>query len=151
MSKPKNHFLRHTLATIAYRFQNATHQTPDDFGDFSPGQGTRTVSEIINHMYQLLRSSGMLIDEGTFSSKPAKKLKYLPEIERFSKELVEFDRILIKEDFDLPTAYRLLKGPLSDILTHIGQIAMIRRLDGNPVKRGGYSSAPIAIGQFSYF
>jgi hypothetical protein len=151
MSTPKNHFLRHTLATIAYRFQNAAHQTPDDFGDFSPGKGTRTVSEIINHMYQLLRSSGVLIEEGTFSSNPPEKLKYQAEVERFSKELVEFDRILIKEDFDLPTAYRLLQGPLSDILTHIGQIAMMRRLDGNPVKRGGYSSAPITIGEFSYF
>lgn len=151
MSRQNNHFLRHTLATIAYRFQNATHNTSNDFGDFSPGLGTRTVSEVINHMYQLLRSSGMLIEQGTFNSNPPEKLTYTPEIERFAEELVNFDKILIEEDLDIPTAYRLLQGPLSDILTHIGQIAMMRRLDGNPVNKGGYSSAPIAIGQFSYF
>lgn len=151
MSRQNNHFLRHTLATIAYRFQNATHNTSDDFGDFSPGQDTRTVSEVINHMYQLLRSSGMLIKEGSFNSNPSEKLTYQPEIERFSEELVNFDKILIEEELDMPTAYRLLQGPLSDILTHIGQIAMMRRLVGDPVNRGGYSSAPIAIGQFSYF
>lgn len=151
MSRQNNHFLRHTLATIAYRFQNATQNTFDDFGDFSPGQGTRTVSELINHMYQLLRSSAMLIEQGTFNSKPPEKLTYQTEIERFTKELKNFDKILIEVDLDMPTTYRLLQGPLSDILTHIGQIAMMRRLDGNPLKKGGYSSAPITIGQFSYF
>jgi len=46
---------------------------------------------------------------------------------------------------------RLLQGPLSDVLTHIGQLALLRRLFGRPVASGvSYAVAPIEAGRVRY-
>ena len=38
---------------------------------------------------------------------------------------------------------RLLQGPLSDILTHIGQISMLSTLNDNPIEWEDFSSSPL--------
>jgi hypothetical protein len=42
---------------------------------------------------------------------------------------------------------RLLQGPIADALTHVGQIAMLRRLAGCPVKGESFFVADIRVGQ----
>jgi hypothetical protein len=151
MATLKNHYLRHTLATIAYRFQNTLHESRDNFGDFTPGQGARKTCEIINHMTQLLRASRGIIEDGAFNYKRLDVLDLPSEATRFNDELKEFDDLIADRDLSEAEIDRLLQGPISDILTHIGQLSLMRRLNGNPVGRGGFSKAPISIGKLSYF
>jgi hypothetical protein len=42
---------------------------------------------------------------------------------------------------------KLLQAPLADALTHVGQIAMLRRMAGGPVKGENYFVADIVIGR----
>jgi hypothetical protein len=41
---------------------------------------------------------------------------------------------------------RLLQGPFSDILTHIGQVSMLQRLNGKPIDGEDFSAASIKTG-----
>ena len=41
----------------------------------------------------------------------------------------------------------LFQGPIADALTHVGQIAMMRRLAGVPMKGENYARAEIVAGR----
>lgn len=151
MATQKNHYLRHSLSTIAYRFQSSVHGAGSDFGNFDAGQNSRTPCQIINHMTHLLLASGSMIKEGAFKSDRLEIQNLEAETDRFNEQLKVLDIILIETDLSEKTTNRLLQGPIADILTHIGQLALMRRLNGNPTGVSGFSSAPINIGQLSYF
>ncbi len=58
-----------------------------------------------------------------------------------------FDRRLASpEPLGFP-AERLFQGPVADALTHVGQIAMLRRMAGSPVRGENYFRAEISTGQ----
>ena len=40
----------------------------------------------------------------------------------------------------------MLQGPFADALTHVGQLAMLRRLAGSPVKGENYFKAEVTVG-----
>ena len=42
---------------------------------------------------------------------------------------------------------KLFQGPIADALTHIGQLTMLRRLSGSPVKGENYFKADIVGGR----
>ncbi len=42
---------------------------------------------------------------------------------------------------------RLFQGPIADALTHVGQIAMLRRMAGSPVRGENYFVASIGSGR----
>ena len=151
MKAQKNQLLRHSLSTIAYRFQSSVHEAGESFGDFDPGHDSRTPGEIITHMTHLLRASGSMIRKGAFSSERLETLSLKAEIDRFNKQLKVLDSIFKETDLSEKAANRLLQGPIADILTHIGQLALMRRLNGNPTGVSGFSKAPISIGELSYF
>lgn len=142
----KNEFLRHTLSTISYRFQKSVANVENDFGNYSAGNGSRTPEDIINHMYQVLRATRVFIIEEKIEKEISKKLKLKLEIERFNFELKSIDNVLSEKDLDINYSKRLLQGPFSDILTHIGQISMLSRLNNNPIEGEDFSSANIKTG-----
>ncbi|MDX5321812.1 MAG: hypothetical protein LPK45_11775, partial [Bacteroidota bacterium] len=39
----------------------------------------------------------------------------------------------------------MIHGPFSDVFGHIGQLAMMRRISGRPVKRVNYMKAPVSL------
>jgi hypothetical protein len=47
------HFLRHTVATLAYRAGKALREAPASFADFALAPDTRTPSQILAHMGDL--------------------------------------------------------------------------------------------------
>ena len=59
----KNQFLRHLLATIKYRFEKSLLNSTDHFGDFTLGKGSRSPSEIIRHMYEVIRWARITAEE----------------------------------------------------------------------------------------
>ncbi len=142
----ENEYLRHTLSTIAYRFQKTVRNVEMDFGVFSAGKGSRTPNEIINHMYYVLSAARVYILEERFQKKLPEKLNLKSEIDRFNLELKNVDNILADKELGMNYSKRLLQGPFSDILTHIGQISMLSRLNGNPTKGENFFSASITTG-----
>ncbi len=111
----------------------------NDFGNYSAGRGSRTPIDIINHMSQVLSSTRVFITEERYEKVLPEKLDLKFEIERFNSEL---------KNIDINYSKRLLQGPFSDILTHIGQISMLSRLNNNPIEEEDFSSANIKTGIF---
>ena len=146
-----NEYLRHTVSTIAYRFQKSVHNTSDNFGAFRVGKSVRSPVEIINHVYQVLRSMRIFIQEERFEKSAPEVLGFQKEVDRFNDELQTLDDVLAAQELEIGYAKRLLQGPLSDILTHVGQLSMLCRLDGRPIEGEDFSSAPIKTGILAYF
>lgn len=141
----KNEYLRHTLATIDYRFQKSVKYRNTHFGDFSLGKASRSPKEIINHMYSVLSSTTLFIQEERIIKDEPDKLNLELEINRFNLEIKKLDKVLLEIELDLNYSKKLLQGPLSDILTHIGQISMLSRLNNNPIEKEDFSAASIRI------
>ncbi|MEB2778643.1 hypothetical protein SYJ56_25260 [Algoriphagus sp. D3-2-R+10] len=141
-----NEFLRHTLATIGYRFQKAVSNSNEDFSDFKIGNNTRTPNEIICHMYEVLSATRIFILEEKRNKEQSEKLELGLEIDRFNSELKSLDNVLAIKELEINYSKRLLQGPFSDVLTHIGQISMLSGLNGNPIKGEDFSSASIITG-----
>lgn len=142
----KNEFLRHTLSTIDYRFQKSVKNAAKDFGDFTIGNGSRTPNEIINHMFQVLNGTRIYMLEERRQKETPEKLSLQIEIDRFNLELKKLDEVLSEKELEMNYSKRLLQGPLSDILTHIGQISMLSRLNNSPIEGEDFSAAQIQTG-----
>jgi len=142
----KNDYLRHTLSTIAYRFKKSVKNVNVEFGNFTAGKGSRTPNEIINHMYHVLSAARSYILEEQFEKEMPEKLNLKLEIDRFNLELRNIDNVLAEKELGINYSKRLLQGPFSDILTHIGQISMLRRLSNDPIEGEDFSSATIQKG-----
>ena len=142
----KNEFLRHTLSTIKYRFEKSVIGSSEKFGTFNLGKGSRNPIEIVNHMYHVLLSTRIYIEEEQFNTEQPDKLTLSQEVERFNSELINIDRTLDTVELPINYSKRLLQGPFSDILTHIGQISMMQRLDDRPISGEDFSAARIKTG-----
>ena len=142
----KNELLRHTISTIKYRFEKSVIDSTEKFGEFNLGKGCRNPIEIINHMYHVLYSTRTFIEEERFTTEQPEKLTLTKEIERFNHELINTDKSLDKNELPVNYSKKLLQGPFSDILTHIGQISMMQRLDGRPINAEDFSAASIETG-----
>lgn len=139
-------FLRHALATLAYRAAKAVCNAPANFAQRKFGTATRTPTEVLAHM-------GDLMDWGASMARsvPAWKENAQPtwdqECARFFASLKAFDDAL---DSDVPLAYpieKLFQGPVADALTHTGQLTMMRGLADAPVKGESYNLADIEVGR----
>lgn len=126
--------VRHFLAAIAYRTQKALRGAPPTFGAFAAGERTRTPAEILRHMTSLLGYARTFVVGGEYPVKPDPLPTMDEEIARFH-EVLESVGELLGADGSLGTlgAEQLLQGPLADVMTHVGQLAMLRRLAGSPV------------------
>ena len=141
-------FLRHTVATLAYRAAKAMRGAPDTFASFRPGPTSRTAVEVVAHMGDLMDwALSMAGGEGRWNTSEPKPWEQ--ECARFFAALKAFDDALASE---APLRYpltRLFQGPVADALTHTGQLAMLRRLHGAPMKGESYNRADIVIGRIS--
>jgi hypothetical protein len=145
-SDPKRDFLRHTLATLSYRGGNAVRNAPSGFAETRSCESGRTASQILAHIGDLL-DWGLSIAQGEQSWNHAEPLPWEKEAERFFAALQRFDDYLASaEPLHVP-AEKLFQAPLADALTHIGQIAMLRRVAGGPVKGENYFVADIVAGR----
>jgi hypothetical protein len=97
-------------------------------------------------MYHVLSSTRIYILEISYHKEIPEKLNFNLEIDRFNLELKNVDNVLAERDIGIDYTKRLLQGPFSDILTHIGQISMLSRLNGHPIEGEDFSSALIQTG-----
>ncbi len=137
-------FLRHTVATLAYRAARALDGAPDTFATFD-GAGRQPV-KILAHMGDLFdwALSSVQGSERWHNSTP---LPWRQEKDRFFATLKAFDDYLASDQPMHSPAESLFQGPIADALTHVGQIAMMRRLAGTPTCGENFFVARIAVGQ----
>ena len=137
--------LRHTVATLAYRGGKAVRSAPASFADYRSGDSSRTPGQILAHIGDLLNWA-LSIAEGQQSWHNSTPLQWDKEVERFFAALKKFDDYLASESpLHVPTE-KLFQGPVADALTHVGQIAMLRRMAGVPMKGENYFAAEISTG-----
>jgi len=143
---PARELLRHTLATVAYRGGKAIRDTPAGFGEFEPGSGMRKPGEILAHIGDLY-DWAYSIAAGQRTWHNSKPLPWPQEVERFFAALKKLDDFLASSEPVQAPLGELFQGPIADSLTHIGQIALQRRMAGAPVKGENYYDAEITTGR----
>ena len=146
MTDPKRAFLRHTLATIAYRAAKVERDAPPGFGTFQLGKNARTPVEIVAHLSDLF-DWALSMASGKSERNQSKPGAWRKEVDRFHASLLAFDRYLASDAPLGVTPEELFQGPVSDALTHIGQIAILRRQDNSPVRSEVFVKADIATGR----
>lgn len=145
---PPRQLLRHFLAALAYRTQKALRGAPPTFSEFRAAANVRTPHELLWHMTGVIGYARTMLHGGEYAP---------PRLASFEDEVARFHALLqsLSEDFaDEALQARIrdeqfLQGPLSDAMTHAGQLAMLRRLEGTPVPSENFIFAEISADNLS--
>jgi len=138
--------LRHAVATLAYRAEKVLRDVPAGFPDHRLGPGVRTPLELVGHLGDLIEWA-IRTAQGEWIWKAESVGEWNADVERFYTALSSLDRFLAS---DVPLGHPvgvIFQGPIADALTHVGQLAMIRRLAGAPVRPESYGRAKIEAGR----
>jgi len=147
---PATEVVRTYLVALAFRFRHVTGGVPEHFGAFEAGSGVRTPTAIVRHMTGLIL---WVLDQYAPGSKlELAGLPFDEECARFLDAVRDLDRVFAESAAMGATAAesalaprtseltfeQLWRGPLTDAMTHVGQLATLRRLAGDPVDRVRY-------------
>lgn len=138
--------LRHTLATLAYRAAKPLRDAPAEFSGFRPAEGARSPGEILAHLCDLF-DWALTQARGEERWEESKPQSWNDDCDRFFGRLQAFDgHIASGAKLHTPAA-NLFQGAVADALTHVGQIALLRRLAGAKIRPENYSVAHITEGR----
>jgi hypothetical protein len=137
--------LRHTVATLAYRGGKALRGAPEEFSAFRAAEGMRTPGEILAHVADLL-DWAISLANGAQKWQNSPILTWNSAILRFFSALEAFDARLASPELLRCLPEQLFQGPVADALTHVGQINLLRRMSGAPIKGENYFKAAIRMG-----
>ena len=141
----QTNLLQHFLAALAYRTQKALRGCADSFPSFRIAPGVRTPHELLHHMDSVLGYAQTFFVGGSY------RVPMLPgfpaEIERFHTTLTHLASLVTEsEDWSRISPEQLLQGPLSDAMSHAGQLALLRRLSGDPIPPENFVFAAVIPG-----
>ena len=137
--------LLHFLAAIAYRIQKALRGAPDSYFNFSAGQQARTPVELLRHMTSVLGYTETLFRGGVYPRIPEPLPTFAAEVLRFHTQLVAVGELIRAGTPPCSiSTEQLLQGPLADTMTHVGQLALLRRLAGSPIPPENFIHAEVA-------
>ena len=151
----KRELLRHLVATLAYRGGLAISDVPENFSEFRASVTTRTAGELLAHIGDLIQGSLYLV-QGQFVHLQAAPQSWEQDVIRFFRAVKEFDVYLASNALLAQPIEKIMQGPIADALTHVGQLVLLRRLAGKPIREAGYFAVEIVAGEidehfFSYF
>jgi hypothetical protein len=138
--------LRHTLATLAYRAGKVLRDVPAEFQAFRPSEGGRSAGQILAHMGDLM-DWAVSIAEGKEKWKDSQPQRWDADVQRFFAGVARFDGCLAGPLAGQAPVERLFQGPVADAVSHVGQLAMMRRMAGAPIRGENYFKADIAEGR----
>jgi hypothetical protein len=138
--------LRHALATLAYRGAKVLRGAPPGFAEFRASEKTRTPGELVAHLGDLLDWAWYLA-KGQKGGRNTEPLAWEAGSDRFFAMLERLDGLLAIDESLACDEGKLFQGPIADALTHVGQIAMLRRMAGRPVRGENYFRADIQVGR----
>jgi hypothetical protein len=142
----RREMLRHTVATLAYRGGKTLRGAPEGFASFGACEGARRPSEILAHVGDLLYWA-LWMARGEYRWPEEATRAWDEEVARFFEGLAALDAFLASEEPLGNTPEKIFQGPIADALTHVGQIAMLRRMAGAPVRGENYFLAEIVAGR----
>jgi hypothetical protein len=150
--KGKNELVRHLLATLVYRTTKIIQDAPEAYPNISIGNKVRTPEKILAHINSLIQLSNRFWSPDKPASmatrrKESNKKGLEMEVELFYKMVKEFDETLIMHP--VPRRYspeKILQGPFMDAFTHVGQLALLRRMAGSPIQGESYWIADVKAG-----
>ena len=141
-----NSMLRHTIATLAYRAAKVLCNAPPGFETFRAAPTTRTAGQILAHMGDLIEWAGRAASgEATWREVPPSD--WNADVARFFQALKDLDDRLAQETPLANSADKIFQGPIADALTHVGQLATLRRLAGSSIHGENYFRAEITTGR----
>jgi hypothetical protein len=143
--------LRHTLATLAYRAAKVLRDAPPDFSNVAPVPGGRSAGQILAHLGDLMDWAASIV-EGKQTWRDSPVQAWHADVTRFFDALGRFDALLAGPRENAPglregTEEKLFQGPVADGLMHVGQLAIMRRAAGAPIKAENYFAADIKAGR----
>ncbi len=139
-------FLRHSLATLAYRGAKAVRNAPDGFGTMKVAETSRTPCAIVAHLADLMEWA-LFLAQGARGGRNSAPGEWQDEARRFFAALGRLDEHLASDGPLACPPERLFQGPIADALTHVGQLTMLRRMAGSPVRGENYFVADIGMGR----
>jgi len=139
-------FLRHSLATLAYRAGKTLRGTPAEFGEYRANANSPRVVEILAHMGDLM-DWVLTQAKGDIRWHNSTPLAWNDEIARFYRSLGAVEEVLASGAELGYEPGRMFQGGIADALTHTGQLAMLRRLSGFKMKGESYARADIEAGR----
>jgi hypothetical protein len=145
-SDPNREFLRHTLATLVYRAEKPLRKAPPRFGSMRVAPDTRSASQILAHLCDLLDWAFQMASNRHIW-RPQKPAPWNADVARFYKAAKRLDEYLASGKPLRAALEKLFQGPIADALTHVGQLATLRRLAGSPVRGENYFRAAIVKGR----
>jgi hypothetical protein len=143
---PKRAFLRHAVATLAYRCGKAIEGAPEGFASYRANATSRSPVEILAHVGDLL-DWALRVAQGDTTYTQATPLAWEKERARFFAALKAFDDFLASDAPLGSSPETIFQGPIADALTHTGQIGMLRRMAGSRVRGESYFRAEIIAGR----
>ena len=143
---PERQFLRHTVATLAYRAEKPLRNAPAGFSDVRAGAASRTAGEILAHMSDLL-DWALWIARGEKRWEPKPPTTWDADCDRFFASLASLDAYLGSDAPLDADAKQIFQAPIADALTHTGQLNLLRRLADAPVRGENYARAHIEAGR----
>lgn len=145
---PSRQLLRHFLAALAYRTQKALRDAPPTFPEFRAAANVRTPHELLWHMTGVIGYSRTMLRGGEYA--PPRLASFEDEVARFHAQLQSLSEDLADEALQARISdEQFLQGPLADAMTHAGQLAMLRRLEGTPVPSENFIFAEISADNLS--
>jgi hypothetical protein len=135
--------LLHFLAAIAYRAQKALRNAPEHYPNFVPGFEARTPVQVLRHMSSLMGFVKTLYLGGSYPVKPDPLPTFAAEIERFHLLVREVGGLIEAGSPLSISTEQLFQGPFADAMTHVGQLALLRRLADSPVAPENFIYAEI--------
>ncbi len=137
--------LRHTVATLAYRGNKVVRGVPEGIAHFHAGGKVRTPVQILAHIGDLL-DWALSMARGEPKWHDTQPGSWAAESDRFFAGLRTLDDYLSSGAPLKADPEHLFQGPVADALTHVGQIAILRRLADAPVRGENYFLAQITAG-----
>jgi hypothetical protein len=135
--------LKHFLAALAYRTQKALRGASPEFANFSAGGKVRTPLQLIRHMDSVLGYARTYIIGGSYG--PPESQTLIEAVAHLHEVVEDLARHLdAGTELHGITPEIMLQGPFSDAMTHAGQLAMLRRLAGDPVAPENFICAAIS-------
>ena len=145
-SESAKDLFRHTLATLGYRGGKAFRDLPPTFSEFRVGTEGRTAGQILAHIGDLLDWALIMAKEKHLWRETAPQ-GWTEDVERFQRALAALDAFIASDAPLQAPLDKLFQGPIADALTHVGQIAMLRRLAESPLKGENFFRADISVGR----
>jgi len=137
--------LRHLLATLAYRAAKVLRDVPSGFADTTFSPVTRRPVAIVAHLADLM-AWAITLARGDNLWRAGGADDWDTEIKRFVDELGTLDHVLLTTTLPSGAIEQLIQGPLSDALTHVGQLALLRGMAHAPIRPESFAKAQIVVG-----